>query len=356
VNIAIDYSPLSSGHFLQHRVRGTGFYLTNLKEELLRNYSEDEFIFFNRGDKLPSNIDLIHYPYFEPYFLTLPLKNKYKTIVTVHDLTPLVFKDEFPSGVKGKFKWEIQKSRLKKADAIITDSHSSKNDIHKYVGIPMDKIHVVYLAAGNHFQRTKNKNLRSKNKELRTKYKLPEKFILYVGDATWNKNLSSLVKAVGKTDECLVIAGSAFVNKDYDRSNPWNKDLHEAQTLAEGNEKIISLGFVSDKDLVGLYNSASAFIMPSFYEGFGLPVLEAMQSGCPVITTEKGSIPEVADSAAYFVDPYDIESIRKGIVEVMASESLRKALSEKGLEQARKFTWKITAEETMKVYKSIIES
>jgi glycosyltransferase involved in cell wall biosynthesis len=354
MKIGIDFSPLSSGHFLQHRVRGTGFYLANLKESLEKNFPENEYTFFKRGKKLPNDIELIHYPYFEPFFLTLPFKNKVKTVVTVHDLTPLVFKEYFPPGRKGQLKWQIQKRALKNADMIITDSNSSKNDIHKYTGIPVSKIEVVYLASSPHFKKS------SKNKEQRTKiskkYQLPDNFLLYVGDATWNKNLSNLIKAVNMTNYSLVIAGSAFKNKDFDRSNPWNKDLHEARVLAEANDKIKVLGFVPDEDLVALYNLATAFIMPSYYEGFGLPVLEAMSSGCPVITTKKGSIPEVADSAAYFVEPDSVESIKEGIDEVMENEDLRKALSEKGLTQARRFDWKKTAFNTLKVYEKVLGS
>lgn len=349
MKIAIDVSPLESEHYLQHRVRGTGFYLTNLKESLIKNFPENEYIFFKRGDNLPADVDIVHYPYFEPFFLTLPFKKTYKTVVTVHDLTPLVFKDKFPAGIKGNLKWEAQKRILKKADFIITDSHSSKNDIHKFTGINTDKIQVVYLSAAQHF-----KKIKSPNKKILKKYNLPEEFILYVGDVTWNKNLPNLIKAINKTDFSLVIAGSAFANKDYDKSNPWNKDLYEAQTLASSNKNIYPLGFVPDNDLVDLYNLATIFIMPSFYEGFGLPVLEAMQSGCPVITTKEGSISEVADSAAYFVDPYDADSIVKGINEVISDQNLRAALSKKGLEHAKKFTWKKTAEETNKVYERVI--
>jgi glycosyltransferase involved in cell wall biosynthesis len=348
MNIAIDISPLTSGHFLQHRVRGTGFYLTNLKESLLKYYPENNYTFFKRGDNLSDKIDIIHYPYFEPFFLTLPIKKNKKTIVTVHDLTPLVFKEKFPSGVKGKLKWEVQKKSLKNADRIITDSLSSKKDIHKYVGIAGDDIDVVYLAAAKHFKNG------SKNKEVIKKFKLPNEFVLYVGDATWNKNLPNLINATNKTKYSLVIAGGAFVNKDFDKSNPWNQSLHEAQVLASQNEKIIPLGFVSDEDLVMLYNSATAFIMPSFYEGFGLPILEAMQSGCPVITTREGSLEEVADSAAYFVDPYSIDSIADGINEVMSNNSLRAALAKKGLNQAKKFTWENTAKGTIEAYERVL--
>ncbi len=349
MNIAIDISPLKSGHFLQHRVRGTGFYLTNLKEALVENFSKNNYIFFNRGDKLPSNIELIHYPYFEPFFLTLPFTKNMKSVVTVHDLTPLVFPDKFPTGVKGRLKWETQKINLKRMDHIITDSYSSKVDIQKFVKIPPNKIEVVYLAAAKHFK----KNDGEIKKKIIKKFNLPEEFLLYVGDATWNKNLPNLIRAINKTDYNLVIVGGAFVNKDFDRSNPWNHDLHEAQVLSSQNQRIEALGFVPDEDLVALYNCATAFIMPSFYEGFGLPVLEAMQSGCPVITTKKGSLQEVADSAAYFVEPDSIDSIKEGIESVMKDKDLRKALSKKGIEQAKKFTWNKTARETQQVYEKV---
>src|SRR3990167_1319467 len=118
MKIAIDMSPLKSGHYLQHRVRGTGFYLQNLQASLEKYYPENKYVYFNRGDSLEGDIDVVHYPYFEPFFLTLPLFSKNKTVVTVHDLTPFVFKKNFPVGIKGKIKWQIQKFSLKSAYAI----------------------------------------------------------------------------------------------------------------------------------------------------------------------------------------------------------------------------------------------
>lgn len=349
MKIGIDISPLESGHFLQHRVRGTGYYLTNLKDSLEKYFPENKYIYFKQGEKLDSDLDLIHIPYFEPFFITLPIFNKFKKVVTVHDLTPLVFKDKFPSGIKGKVKWEIQKKSLKKFDAIITDSISSKNDIEKFVKTDPKKVHVIHLAAASNYKLIKNLD-----KNIFKKYKLPEKFLLYVGDATWNKNLPNLIKAVNKTEYNLVIVGKAFTNDEYDKNNPWNHDLYEAQVLAGSNKNIFPLGFVPDEDLIKIYNCATAFIMPSFYEGFGLPILEAMASSCPVITTKKGSLEEIADSAAYFIDPYDVDNIISGIKDVMEKRDLRKALTEKGIKNSEKFTWKKTAFETMQVYKNII--
>lgn len=355
MNIAIDVSPLKTDHYLQHRVRGTGFYINNLNRSLERYYPEDSYTFFSRGENLPKKVDLVHYPYFEPFFLTIPLLNKCKTVVTVHDLTPLVFPSQFPRGIKGQIKWQIQKLALRRANAVITDSESSKRDIIKHVHISSRKIHVVYLAAGEEFKRIEisSKEVQADITKLRKKYNLPEKFILYVGDVTWNKNLPRLIKAAGKKGLQLVMAGSAILNKDFDFNNPWNKDLIQIQSLAKENPGVICTGFVDQEELVVLYNLATVFVMPSIYEGFGLPVLEAMKSGCPVVTAKSGSLPEVAGNAAYYVNPLDEENIAEGLNEVFKNAELRKNLSDKGFIQAKKFSWKKTAEETMRVYRSL---
>src|SRR5689334_3194344 len=128
MKIAIDATPLLATRTPGHKVRGTGIYIENLRLHLQRNPKGNEYIFFHREDKLPADIDIIHYPYFEPFFLSLPLRKKTKTIVTVHDLTPLVFPKYFPVGVKGKVKWQLQKLALQKTDRIITDSKASQKD------------------------------------------------------------------------------------------------------------------------------------------------------------------------------------------------------------------------------------
>src|SRR3989344_930681 len=352
MKIAVDISPLKSEHYLQHRVRGTGFYLENLKSSFLKYYSHNKYIFFTRGEKLPNDIDVIHYHYFEPFFLTLPVFSKNKTIVTVHDLTPLVFPDHFKSGLKGNLKWQIQKLALRNAGTIITDSESSKKDIIKYAGISSAKIRVVYLAAGEEFERFKTDDLRVR--KIKEKYHLPEKFSLYVGDATWNKNLPRLIEAASKAKAPLAMVGKALIDKDIDIHNPWNEDLVRIQELSEKDKNVFRLGFIPQEDLVALYNTATLFVMPSIYEGFGLPILEAMSCGCPVVASKGGSLPEVVGEAGRFVDPYDVESIANGIKEVFNDPSLQKELSQKGIIQAKKFTWEKTVEKTMGVYKSVV--
>ena len=152
------------------------------------------------------------------------------------------------------------------------------------------------------------------------------------------------------------MVGKTLVEKNFDRDNPWNKDLVESQRLIEGDDRFIRLGFVPTDDLIAIYNSATVFVMPSVYEGFGLPVIEAMQCGCPVVTTKGGSLSEVAGEAAIYVDGYDVQNIANGIGEVFFSNELREELSQKGLEQAKKFSWKHTAKKTIEVYEKVIAS
>jgi len=347
MNIALDITPVKSKDSISHRVRGIGFYIENLKKSLLQYYPNNKYIFFTRGEKLPENIDLVHYPYFEPFFLTLQIFKEHKTVVTVHDLTPLVFPKYFPIGIKGGIKWQIQKRALRKTDAIVTDSICSKNDIVRHTGISDSKIQVVYLAASDAFKKIEKSSILG---SIREKYRLPDKFVLYVGDATWNKNLPRLIEAVKEINVTLVMVGAALVQREFDHPNPWNQDLLKVQKQVENDKRIIRLGFIPTQDLVALYNLATVFIMPSLYEGFGLPILEAMSCGCPVVTTKMGSIPEVAVDAAHYVDAYDINKIANGIGEVYFNQKLQKELSQKGLKQAKKFSWKKTAENTMKVY------
>lgn len=348
MKIAIDISPLSTGH----KVRGTGFYLENLKKSLLKYHSDIEYNFFTEYREIKPDTDLVHFPYFDPFFLTLPFTKKYKTVVTVHDLTPILYPKHFPAGIKGNIMWKIQKHNLLKTDAIITDSVVSKKDIIEILKIDESKISHIYLAAGEEFRSIKNQV--SSIKEIKDKYSLPERFVLYVGDVTWNKNLPTLIEAIKEINLTLVMVGKAIAQTDIDPKNIWNKDLIDVQRMTKDDKRFIKLGFVPTDDLVKLYNAATVFVFPSIYEGFGLPVVEAMQCGCPVVLSGTGCLRELGGSAVYYVDPSDPDSIANGIGEVFYSPELQKKYSNRGLEQARKFSWRKTAEETVKVYKDIM--
>lgn len=348
MKIAIDISPLSSGH----KVRGTGFYLENLKRSLLKYHSDIEYNFFTDYREVKKDTDIVHFPYFDPFFLTLPFQKRHKTVVTVHDLTPIIYQTHFPAGIKGKFFWNIQKHNLLKADAIITDSIVSKRDIIDILKVDENKISHIYLAAGEEFQRIENDT--SSIKGIKEKYSLPEKFVLYVGDVTWNKNIPTLIRAIKEINLTLVMVGKAVAETNIDSANAWNKDLVEVARMTKNDKRFIKLGFVPTDDLVGLYNAATVFVFPSIYEGFGLPVVEAMQCGCPVVLSKSGCLRELGGNAVYYVDPYDPDSIANGIGELYYSPELAKKYSDRGLEQARKFSWRKTAEETVKVYREVV--
>ena len=346
MRIAIDISPIDSESVSSHKVRGVGKYITLLKDNLSRIDHKNTYIFTSKPTE--ENVDLIHYPYFDPFFINLPLTNKVKTIVTVHDVIPLTHLKNFPVGVKGRLKWYINKSRLKKADYIITDSMSSKKELIKVSGIKNDKIVPVQLAVDDDF-----KKLTMSEKDINTlkdKYSLPENFLLYVGDVTWNKNLPTLVKAVKELDYTLVMVGKALVEKDYDRKNSWNKDRAIIEELTRDDERFIKLGFVPTPDLVKIYNLATMLCMPSIDEGFGLPVLEAMNSACPVICGNLGSLPEVGGDAVVYIDPYESKNIKDQIRQLYESKDLQNELKKKGLVRASQFKLEKMILDTVSVY------
>lgn len=351
MRVAIDIAPLSD----QHRTRGIGSYTQSLIDALKRYDKQNEYIYFTRRQKLPKNVDLVHYPYFEPFSLTLPLRKLKPTVVTIHDLIPLVFPNKFPKGFRGEIKWQIQKFSLGGVSAVIADSENSKKDLIKYGGCPEDKIYVVYLAPAEIF-----KPLRASSSIIRIieqKYNLPENFILYVGDVNWNKNIPGLIGAFSILAKSLslqlVLVGEAFKNTIL----PQMREIFQLINQLKLKEKIRFLGFVPRDDLVGIYNLATVYVQPSFYEGFGLPVLEAMACGTPVVCAKTSSLLEITGGAAVFVNPENPEDIARGISEVLHYDTVQyHSRVEAGLKQAQKFSWKKTAEETWRVYQKIFQS
>lgn len=379
MNIAFDTTPL----YNNNKNRGVGKYTQKLVEELNKINSSTnprpdlgpiQIIPFHKPGPIPP-CDIIHYPYFDPFFLTLPLIKRYPTVVTIHDLIPLIFPKEFPIGLKGELKWQIQKQSLKSVKAIITDSENSKKDIIKFTGINSDKIHVVYLAP----LLTDIKITEQEIKDFKAKRHLPDKFLLYVGDINYNKNIPNLYRAINilnhhclpaqagkkRSEEVepqrnpaiggtisLVLVGNSFFND----SLPEKKQLDELENNLNIGKSLIKLGSLTDKEIKILYNLATAYIQPSFYEGFGLPVIEAMSLGCPVICSDRASLPEVGGDAVLYINPQDPQNIAEGIEKILRlNEPERKVIIEKGKTQAQKFTWSKTAINTIRVYNEVLK-
>ena len=350
MKIGFDTSSLSN----QHKVRGTGFYTKRLVEELQR-YSQQhaDFQLIEFSGKVPSQADIIHFPAFNPFFVSLPVHCKKPIVITIHDLIPLKFPRHFPPGLKGSLKWQLQKKLLKKTKAIITDSKASQKDIIKFADVGKRKVSVIYLAADQVFKPLVDKPWLEK---IKNRYQLPDKFVLYVGDLNYNKNIPMLTRACLNLKYPLVVVGKQSISKEESPNHPETQDLINFQHLArQYPQLIIRLGFVPTKDLVGIYNLAAYLTQPSLAEGFGLPVLEAMACGCPVITSQSTSLSEISGKAAFLINPRKKQDLETALIKMWRQSGLRRRFSKLGLKQVKKFSWNKTAQQTLSVYQQIYQ-
>lgn len=350
MKIAIDKGPLAGGH----AVRGVGVYTRELIKALERKSKEVKelqikAVDFSKEDL--SKYNLVHYPSFHPFFLTLPFRKRTKTIVTIHDLIPLIYPKYYPSGIKGRFKFLVQKVLVKKVDGVIAVSETSKKDIVRFLGVPQEKIHVIYEAPRKIFKKLETGDWKL---EIKKKYGLPNRFVLYVGDVNYNKNILGLAEACKIAKTPLVIVGKQAANEKIDLSHPENQPFAEFLGKYGKDPKVLRLGFIADEDLVAIYNSATIYCQPSFYEGFGLPVLEAMACGTPVVAAKTQALVEIANKAAFFADPEKLEDMAEKILELLENSELRAQLIRKGGKRAKEFTWDKNAKETAQLYYKVL--
>jgi glycosyltransferase involved in cell wall biosynthesis len=284
------------------------------------------------------NTNIFHFPH-QQFARYINFINK-PCVITVHDLSlqcSLLY--NLSTRMKVYLKFDIL--GIKRAEHIIAISEYTKNDLISLLKIPSEKISVVHQGIDHEIYHTQRVNL------------FNYKYVLYVGSEQPRKNLPSLLKAffaLKKKDEfkdlkLVKIGGSGL---EVDRKATLN-------TINElGLQKdVIFTGFIPEVDLPMYYSNASCFILPSLYEGFGLPLLEAMACGCPVIASNTTAIPEVVGDAGILVDPRNINEIESAIEQVLSNEKLRENLIEKGFIQSNKFSWERTASETTRIYESL---
>ncbi|MBI2196452.1 glycosyltransferase family 4 protein [Candidatus Daviesbacteria bacterium] len=351
MKVAINTLPLKSAH----KYRGIGYYTVNLLESLKQETSMDVSEFTKLTDV--KDVDIIHYPWFDLFFHTLPIRRYFPTIVTIHDLIPLVFPNHYPVGLKGKLNFILQKIALSSCKYIITDSNTSKQDIVKFLKIKNERISVISLAADPKFRVLNND---TKLLHIKRQYHLPERFLLYVGDANRVKNLPFLIegyrellKIPGYLDLKLVLVGGVFLKHVENIDHPELESLKLVNKLIKQyglDENIIRPGQIEDGELVAFYNLATLYVQPSIYEGFGLPILQAFASGTPVIASNKGSLPEIGGQAAVYFDPVDIRQFTIIAKELLEDPSLLNKLSKLGLKRSTQFSWKRVARETESIY------
>lgn len=278
-------------------------------------------------------------------FLTLthyaPRFSPVPTIVSVMDLSYLHFPETFKKNDLYQLtQWT--KYSVEKAARVITISQSSKDDIIKYYKQPFEKISVVHLGL-------KKLSMDKKSADLKD-FGVTGKFILFVGTLQPRKNITRLIEAYSslssemKEEYQLVIIGK----------KGWLYDEILAAPQKYGvKTRVLFLDYVTDGQLPYFYKSAEVFVLPSLYEGFGLPVLEAMRYGCPVITSNVSSMPEAGGDAAEYVDPESVESIKDVLTKVLSDKKLRERMIEKGQEHYKKFTWEKAAGEVLSVIKEV---
>jgi len=265
-----------------------------------------------------------------------------KQIITVHDILPIKYPESCPR-MKYYFYYSLP-ILLNNSQAIICDSENTKKDIIAYHEIKDKPIYVIYMGFNRQHFYPREKGMVGK------KYGVTN-YLLYIGDMRPYKNLERNLEAFARLNlrKFKFVIGGKKDPRFYPRIR---KKIDELFL----KDRVVFLDYVPQHDLPHLYSEAAAFVFPSLYEGFGLPPLEAMACGCPVIVSNAASLPEVCGDAAYYVDPYNVQSISEGIYKVLMDDTLRQDLIEKGLERAKLFSWEKSAKEHLKVFKEVLNS
>ena len=350
---------------------GKGWYTFLMVHELLKNDSENEYILYTRNrvpgfeeyknaqvkavksksilwhltvahDAKKENVDIFWAP--TSYITPNILSKSIKTIMTVHDLVAFLFpqKHNLKATIIEKF---FLKRAIKRSAKIVTVSKNTANDLQDKFKTSFSKIDTIPCAGNDIYKRLNHDDLTGFAK----KTNLPKKFFLSVGTIEPRKNYVKLIKAFAMVSERYPEYNLVIVGKD-----GWQyEEVYEEIRKNYLQKKVHILGYLSGKSLVSLYNLAEAFVFPSVYEGFGIPPLEAMMCGCPVIASYSSSIPEVVGESALLIDPASETAIASGMNKIIKDDELREKLINKGVLQAKKFSWESSAKQLSGIFKTL---
>jgi glycosyltransferase involved in cell wall biosynthesis len=351
---------------------GIGTYIRNLLRQLARLDRETEFVVLCRADdrdavgslgenfraiaetagnyslaeqvKVPlalrrEKVTLFHAPHY-----VLPPLVRCRSVVTIHDCIHLMFPEYLPSRGALMYARTAIGLAARRAARVMTVSDSSKRDILRFVDVEPDRIDVIHNAYDERFAIEPRED---EVVRVRERYQLHDEFVLYAGNVKPHKNLERLIQAFalvrqrGLDHLKLVIIGD-----EMSKYTALRRAVHRHQL----HKYVRFLGFLSEDTLAVMYRLAAVFVFPSLYEGFGLPPLEAMASGTPVVTSNLSSLPEVTGDAALLVDPYDATAIADGIFRVLTDETLRRELRRKGVARAQQFSWEASVRRVREIY------
>lgn len=324
--------------------RGIGVYTKLLYENLTSKKTSGLSVEIASNTK---EADIVHFPSFKFFRPQSQFLINKPFIVTIHDCIPLIYPKYYPPGLKGKLSFLYQKTMLKKARAIITDSETSKKDIVRFLKIPQQKVHVVYLGP------TIKKSLKAMTVDIHKKYDLPKKFVLYVGDVNHNKNILQMAKACHESGTHLVIVGSAAVRSNYDSSHPENQQLHALIENYKDSKYIKRVGYVLDEELYDFYSSCELYIHPSLYEGFGLGALDAFSVGKPVLAARNQVNSELWGDCVHYFDPKEEGDLKKKLIELMKQPKLRNSKLKEAKLVMKKYSWAKTAAKMFDIYQRV---
>ncbi len=355
---------------------GIGRYARNLVNELARLDRENQYtVIITPEDKKeysleapnfqPLVVDIAHYSYAEQIQLPRllgahhfdlvhftqfnhPLMYRGKFVVTVHDLIMHLY----PSGKQTKsllhklaYQWVMNDTR--RANAVIVPSVASKNDLVSMLGFPAAKIIVTPEGSESGFGQASAAEIN----HVRAKYNLPARYLLYVSRWEHYKGLPILLKAFERLSRNHPELGLVICGRPVVQSPQVTAQVHEAQAR---NPLVITPGFVSDEDLAPLYSGASAYVHPSWYEGFGIMILEAFAAGAPVVTSNTSSLPEVVGNAGLMVDPRNIDELTAAISTMLNDPAQANDFRKKGFDRVKQYSWEKMAEQTLGVYRHIL--
>jgi glycosyltransferase involved in cell wall biosynthesis len=357
---------------------GIGTYIRNILLELSRQDRDTEFVVICRpndvdlGTRLGPNfrmvvdrskpysvgeqlsipicvarerVHLIH----EPHYV-LPPAIRCRSVVTIHDCIHLRFPQYLPNRLAHVYARGSMWSATRQADRILTVSEASKHDILKFFNVAPEKVSVIYNAIDERFLQPPDE---AQMDRVRQRYQLDHPFVLYVGNIKPHKNVTRLIEAFGQArTDGLEDVKLLVIGDDLSRYPALRQTVHRQKL----DKHVRFLGFQPHEMLSSFYRLARVFVFPSLYEGFGLPPLEAMACGTPVVTSNVSSMPEVAGEAAVLVDPYDVRSIADGIRRAATDEPLRQALIERGLARARTFSWADSVERIHRTYLEVLQA
>jgi glycosyltransferase involved in cell wall biosynthesis len=356
---------------------GIGTYLQNLLKELIRLDGDAQYVVLCRQDDVAwlralgpgiepvvtrasnysireqievpwrlwrAGVTLFHTPHY-----VLPVLVPCRAIVTIHDCIHLMFPQYLPNRLALYYARFFMWWGTWRARRVLTVSEASKRDILRFCRIPAGKVTVIHNAIDDRFRQAPPAD---EVDRIRERFQLHEPFVLYVGNVKPHKNLERLIEAIHHLHENgydhlkLLVIGS-----DISKYATLRRAIHQYNL----HRYVRFLGFVPDRTLEILYRLTSVFVFPSLYEGFGLPPLEAMACGAPVVTSNTSSLPEVVGDAAVLVDPTDSRAIAEGLAHVLADPNLRADLQRRGVERARSFSWSAGARAVRHIYAEALE-